>query len=157
MWLMFDKHQQKLEILNINPGHDGMVKKSSHATVPLNAWFSFMATLNNKNGKRTYCHPWKGLLGIEIQLNGTMSQGFDLRILILCKTGAPLSQIIAFSIAYFFLKSRSYAQLQALTVSATPARKNQTFEEGRIFCSERISFCCLHLRNSWFSFRFVSI
>ncbi len=78
-------------------------KKSSHATVPLNAWFSFMATLNKKNGKGTYCHPWKGRLGIAIQLKGTVSQGFDLRILILYKTGAPLSQIIMVSTVYFLV------------------------------------------------------
>jgi hypothetical protein len=77
-----------------------------HIYCSLKAWFFFMATLNNKNGKRTYCHPWKGLLGIEIQLKGTMSQSFDLRILILYKTGAPLSQIIMVSTIYFSSKIR---------------------------------------------------
>ncbi len=39
----FDQHVKKIEILTLHPGYNGMVKKPSHATVPLTTRLSYKA------------------------------------------------------------------------------------------------------------------
>jgi hypothetical protein len=38
MRLKLDQNQQNFEILILQPGYDGMVKKPSHTSVPLSLW-----------------------------------------------------------------------------------------------------------------------